>query len=110
MLWLLSFSAYLFSKSNNTKISNSFYNCIDKLLKIKIEDFKTPEIDSLNDEDDDKDKHQIINYNNKLKKYGLMYFQHRLVNKALYFAHNIITNEEAPFGLKQMLENSNMVQ
>ena len=31
----------------------------------------------------------------------------RLVNKAM---NNIITNEEAPSGLKQILENSNMVQ
>ena len=39
-----------------------------------------------------------------------MYFQHRLVNKAMDWAYNIIRNEEAPSGLKQMLENSNMVQ
>ena len=79
-------------------------------LKTNTFNFKSSEIDSFTGEDNDNDKHQIINYNNKLKKYGLLSFQHRLVNKAMNFAYNIITNEEAPSGLKQMLENFNMVQ
>ena len=39
-----------------------------------------------------------------------MSFQHCLVNEALNFAYNIITNEKAPSELKQMLEKYNMAQ
>ena len=57
-----------FPKATIQKISNTFYNCIDKLLKIKIEDLKSSEIDSFSEKDNNIDKHQIMNYNNKLKK------------------------------------------
>ena len=39
-----------------------------------------------------------------------MSFQHRLVNEAMNFTYNLITNKAASSWLKQMLRNSNMVQ
>ena len=72
------------------------------LFKFKIE----PKDDSDIDDDD------IISFNNKLQAYGLFSFQHRLMNKILTFAHNIINKPNFPSDLKTVLrpENINVIE
>ena len=68
------------------------------LFKFKIE----PKDDSDIDDDD------MIRFNNKLQAYGLFSFQHRLMNKILTFAHNIINNSNSPTDLKTILRPENI--
>ena len=68
------------------------------LFKFKIE----PKDDSDIDDDD------MIRFNNKLQAYGLFSFQHRLMNKILTFAHNIINNPNSPSDLKTILRPENI--
>ena len=68
------------------------------LFKFKIE----PKDDSNIDDDD------MIRFNNKLQAYVLFSLQHRLMNKILTFAHNIINNPNSPSDLKTILRPENI--
>ena len=87
-----------FPKSTIQTLSNCFNNCLFMLFKFKIE----PK-DDYDITDDD-----IINFNEKLQAYGLFSFQHRLMNKILTFAHNIIHNPNSPSDLKNILRTENI--
>ena len=51
-----------------------------------------------------KDDDDMIRFNDKLQAYiGFFSFQHRLMNKILTFAHNIINNPNSPSDLKTIL-------
>ena len=68
------------------------------LFKFKIE----PKVDSDIDDDD------MIRFNNKLQAYELFSFQHRLMNKILTFAHNILNNHNTPSDFKTILRPENI--
>ena len=88
-----------FPKNTIQTLSNCFNNCLFLLFKFKIE----PK-DDLEINDDD-----MIKFNTKLQDYGLFSFQHRLMNKILTFAHNIINNPNSPSDLKQILRPENII-
>ena len=82
-----------FPKSTIQTLSNCFNNCIYKLFKFKIE------TDGTLASDDDVNK-----FNTHLQSYGLFSFQHRLLNKVMIFAHNILNNPFSPPILKEQLQ------
>ena len=84
-----------FSKSTIQTLSNCFNNCMYNLFKFKIE------TDGTLFSDDDVNK-----FNTQLQSYGLFSFQHRLLNKVMIFAHNILNNPFSPPILKEQLQEN----
>ena len=72
-----------FSKEAIQKLSNCFYICIFKLLKIKL---------NFND---------FNEINNILEKYGLFAFQHRALESMLNFSYKIINFSKSPPNLRE---------
>ena len=67
---------------------NCFNLCLFKLFKIK-NTAKTNE--------------ELNEHNNKLEKFGLNAFEHRLLSRVAYFVHKITNDSKAPTDLKALL-------
>ncbi len=84
-----------FPKVAIQSLSNCFNMCIFKLFKMQIEK---------ENENEEKTSDADVNrLNEKLNKYSLFTFQHRLMNKLLTFVYNIQHDQQAPALLKAEL-------
>jgi hypothetical protein len=77
-----------YSKTAIQRMCNCFNLCLFKLFGIKNE-ATTNE--------------QLNDHNNKLEKFGLHTFEHRLMSKMATFIHKVINNNNAPVELKLLL-------
>ncbi len=77
-----------YTKSAIQRMCNCFNLCLFKLFKIK-NTAKTNE--------------ELNEHNNKLEKFGLNAFEHRLMSRVAFFVHKITNDSKAPTDLKVLL-------
>ena len=78
-----------FPKRAIQKLANTYYYCIQKLLRIN------PSVTRLED---------FNKINNQLSQYNLECLQHRLIKRIARFIHKIYNNQYSPSGLKSLLK------